>query len=672
VARLSAVKRGLYGVRLEDIFGTHRDLPEKIRLSRQGVEIPYHLEPKASGFETGPTLYFLSEGAAINPYGREAVYELEVGVAGRVMDVGEVQPKGPAVTYYWRRLVREENRLYQAGLLNAPDIWLWDLLFAPATKTYPFQVSRLAEVALEPRLMVRLQGGSDLPASPDHHVRIFLNEAFVHEVSWEGKTPRELEMTLPEGVLQEGDNLLTLENVGDTEAAHSMVMLDRFEVLYPSFVEPENGIVEGHFSRSGTAAVRGFDSMPFLLDTTDAPRWLKGLELSDGGIWNWSVESDRRYFAAHTEGLLHPKIEGADIGRLTDESRQADYLVIGPRSFLVEAEPLIAHRRRRGLRVVPVDIELIYDEFGFGESTPDAVQRFLTYTYHHWKMPHPRYVLLLGDATYDYKDYLKTGVVNQVPSYPLKTTFLWTVSDPAFAFVNGDDALPDMAIGRLPGSSIESLRDMVTKIVDYETGDTRPDGSVVLIADNADRAGNFPADAEKLANEILTGKKLQKIYLDDMDRGSVSTAIIDAFDRGVFVMSYLGHGGIGLWASENIFNTGQVESLSPQSHQPLVFTMNCLNGYFHFPYFDALGEKLLEVGDKGAIATFSPSGLSLNRPAQIYQREILREIFHGGHTRLGDAVLAAQGNYAEAGVFPELLSIFHLFGDPALELRSRD
>jgi hypothetical protein len=36
---------------------------------------------------------------------------------------------------------------------------------------------------------------------------------------------------------------------------------------------------------------------------------------------------------------------------------------------------------------------------------------------------------------------------------------------------------------------------------------------------------------------------------------------------------------------------------------------------------------------------------------------------------LGDAVVAAQRTYADSGAFPELLSIYHLFGDPALRLR---
>ena len=44
--------------------------------------------------------------------------------------------------------------------------------------------------------------------------------------------------------------------------------------------------------------------------------------------------------------------------------------------------------------------------------------------------------------------------------------------------------------------------------------------------------------------------------------------------------------------------------------------MNCLNGYFHFPYFNSLSKELVKAEGKGALATFSPSGLSLNGPVQ--------------------------------------------------------
>jgi len=98
--------------------------------------------------------------------------------------------------------------------------------------------------------------------------------------------------------------------------------------------------------------------------------------------------------------------------------------------------------------------------------------------------------------------------------------------------------------------------------------------------------------------------------------------------------------------------------------------MNCLNGYFHFPIFDSLAEALLKAEDKGAIAAFSPSGMSLDAPAHAYHRAVLEELLRGNHERLGDAILKAQAEYLETGVLPELLSIYHLFGDPAMILGS--
>ncbi|HEX9723842.1 MAG TPA: C25 family cysteine peptidase, partial [Vicinamibacteria bacterium] len=78
--------------------------------------------------------------------------------------------------------------------------------------------------------------------------------------------------------------------------------------------------------------------------------------------------------------------------------------------------------------------------------------------------------------------------------------------------------------------------------------------------------------------------------------------------------------------------------------------------------------EIVKAPGKGAVAAFSPSGLSLDAPAHQFHKLLLEELFNHPHPRLGDAVLAAQGAYAETGSFPELLTIYHLFGDPAMTL----
>ena len=671
LVRFATTERGLYEVKFEDLPGNRRPVQANaLRLSRQGKSVAFHLEPDPARFSPGSRMYFLSDGAKANPYGREALYELELGGGGTLMPVSPAVPSGEAALSYRREMEREENRFYQAGLVDAPDLWLWDALFAPATKSYTFEVANLAHPSDGSRLSVWLQGASDFDADPDHHVRAYVNGSLVGEVRWEGKEPRGIVAALLPGILKDGGNVLELESVSDTGAPYSMVFLDRFSVEHPRQLLADAGRLEGTWTESGTATVSGVGSPAHVLDVTEEPpRWLSGSVSPAAGAVSFRAEAGRRYLVASQGAVFRPEVRRASSSGLKRERSGAEYLVIGPREFLTEAGLLLDLRRRQGLRAKAVAVEDVYEEFGFGEMSPEAIHRFLAYAYHRWPAPSVRYVLLLGDASYDYKDYLGTGVANRVPALPVRTSFLWTASDPTLAAVNGDDILPDLAVGRLPAASRSELRTMIEKVVAYETGEASLSQALVLVADNADQAGDFVTNAEEIAGGVLAGSDVRKLYLHELGAAAVRRGILEAFDEGASLMSYVGHGGIHLWAQENIFNKSDLASLSNQSQQPLLVTVNCLNGYFHFPYFNSLAEEALKAEGRGAIAAFSPSGLSVNEPAHLFHRALLSEVFNRDHERLGDAFLAAQEAYAASGAFPELLSIYHLLGDPALSIR---
>ncbi len=647
LARLVTHERGLYAVAL----GTRRSFD--LRLSRLGVDVPFVIRDGV--------LYFWSEGAQLNPYGGEAVYELESGVSGPTMSQVPAKPLGRATSWYWHSEELEENRYYQAGLLDAEDLWLWDVVMSGTTKEFVFETRDLGSDRSS-QLSVWLQGTSDFPDVEDHHVRVGVNGIVVGETRWDGKRAERVELDLPDGALVAGPNRLTIENIGDTGARYSMLMLDRFEVRYPRSGVMQGPVLDGVWEAA--AEVRGVSSAVHVLDVTSPgePRWLTGFDVDGHGTLRFRTEPDHRYAVVNEARTAETRpARATSLGK----RHGVDYLVLGPRSFLAAARPLLEHRREQGLRVEAVAIEDIYDAFGHGEMRPEALRDFLSYAYHEWAPPSLRYVLLLGDGSYDFKDYLGTGVKNHVPPYMVKTSYLWTASDPMYASVNGDDRLPDLAIGRLPASSAAELERMVQKILAYERG-SNPETSIVLVTDDADAAGNFRADAEDLARDVLGRFATKTIHLDELGRARTREEILSSLDEGASVVSYMGHGGIHLWAEENIFNTADVASLSEQAYQPLLLTMNCLNGYFHFPYFDSLAEAMLKADRKGAIAALSPSGLSLNAPAHRYHRAVLQEVLHGGHRRLGDAIMEAQKRYLEEGSLPELLSIYHLFGDPAL------
>lgn len=384
VVRLHTDEEGLYAVRFEEAFGRGRGFRTRsLRLSRKGKPVAFHVEPHADRFGPGSTLFFVSEGGAANPYGREAVYELEAGSANAVMESLQAAPSGEPTSFYWKTLRREENHFYQAALLEAPDLWLWDLLFAPETKSYAFSMNGLVPSGGAPRLRVWLQGVSDfVDSASDHHLRLSVNGGLVHETSWDGRTARELSVELPSGLLREGVNHLEIENVGDTEAPYSMVMLDRFEVRYPSEPMAQNGMLEGTWGASGEARVSGM-GQAYVLDVTDSsPQWLSGAEVDAHGALRFRAQAGRGYLAVGADAVLRPRVTKARATGLRSERHGVDYLVIGPATFLQAARPLLELRRSEGLRVKAVSIEDVASDFGFGEQTPEAIRAFIAHAYH--------------------------------------------------------------------------------------------------------------------------------------------------------------------------------------------------------------------------------------------------------------------------------------------------
>lgn len=667
VARLAVRDPGLYAVVFEELL-TGRGVPlADLALSRQGEPVAYHVEPAGRRFERGSVLYFASDGAALNPHGADAVYELSLGGGGVPMPVVSGAPHGAAVPHYWQRDLHEVNRLYQPTLLTASDLWFWDYVPSRQVKSYPFAVDALAATGEPARLQVWLHGGSDYPADPDHHLRVSVNGFPLGEASWDGKQPFVVEQDVAPGVLHDGENALELENLGDTGASYSLAILDRFVLSYPRRLVAAAGEIQGWFGSGGGARVQGLGPGSLVLDTTEeVAGWLTGTEAA-GAELSFRVEPGRRYLAVAASSVRRPEVRPALPNDLRDPHRRADYLLIAPREFLGVAEPLLAQRRRQGLESEAVAIEDVFDEFGHGEGHPEALRSFLGHAYHSWEKP-PRYVLLLGDATYDFTGEYGTGIGNQVPPYLVKDAYMWTVSDPAYASVNGDDLLPDLALGRLPAQSLEQAETLVQKVLAWEQRGFDLSGRAVLIADNADAAGDFENEANRTAG-LLSGREVERLYLSQLG-GGMRPAIVAAFDGGSSLMSYFGHGSTAIWASENVFNVRDVPNLAAQDQQPLLLTMNCLNGYFHLPAGNnSLSEELLKAEGKGVVGAFSPSSLSVSWAAGLYHQAVVEELVSGRHERLGDAVLAAQVRYADLGARTELLAVYQLLADPAMRLK---
>jgi hypothetical protein len=227
-------------------------------------------------------------------------------------------------------------------------------------------------------------------------------------------------------------------------------------------------VLRGEWTESGTAAVTGLGGAGFVLDVEDSlPRWLSGVEATSSDL-SFRAEGGRRYLVVAAASVKTPSVKKPLRSRLRNPQAGAEWLLVAPEEFLAAAAPLVALRQSQGLKAKAVSLEEVEQEFGDGEHSPSALKAFLEYAYQGWPKPTLRYVVLLGDGSYDPKDYLKTGVKDRISPYILETSYLWTASDPAYAAVNGEDLVPDLAVGRLPAGSLEQAQALVDRIVAFE------------------------------------------------------------------------------------------------------------------------------------------------------------------------------------------------------------
>ena len=247
VAQLVVKDRGLQALAYEDVFPVRPEgmRAAGLRLSRQGEDVAFHVEPDPARFAPGSTALLPERGIRPEPLRQTPCTSSRRASRERSWPSTfcSVRRSAPVDAYY-ATVRMEKNVYYQAGLLNAPDLWLWDLVVSPVEKSYAFTADHVS-AARPAYVSISLQGASDFTDVVDHHVRVSVNGTYLGEASWDGKEPKSLDLEIGPGVIREGANTLELENVGDTGASYSLVFLNRYSVRYPRALVASGGTLEG-------------------------------------------------------------------------------------------------------------------------------------------------------------------------------------------------------------------------------------------------------------------------------------------------------------------------------------------------------------------------------------------------------------------------------------------
>ena len=662
--------------------------PQFLQLFLEGEEQTMWVPGKGDGsFDSWDAIEFYGTGVDTPWTGTQTYWLVEGGEPGQRVAVSlpAIGQRAELESFPFT-VERKERTIYFAALKNGEA----ENFFGPLVTNTPVEpvvsLRHLDSAKDEAQLEVSLQGVTQGP----HQVKILLNAIEVGRVSFLGQELGTASFAVPMSWLQEGENVVTLAaEGGETDVC----LVDVIRITYWHTYMADADILEftvpvqpGTALGTSVQESLGFPAFPILgrqrvtvggfssplirlVDVTDPKqtRVLAGLVRQQGagyaitvGVSGWGAP---RTLLALTVAQVKPVAaiqannpsvwHGADSG--------AEVLIITHQDFLASVEPLKALREAEGYSVAVVDVEDIYDEFAFGAKTPWALRDFLEWASEQWQTE-PRFVLLVGDASFDPRNYLGLGNFDLVPTRLVETTFLETASDDWFADFDFD-GVPELAVGRLPVRTPQEADTVVAKIVSYEQEQGSAWRQEVLLVADENQGSDFEQASAELKALLPVELTVWEIFRGQSGAGA-KMELLTRLNQGQLLVNYLGHGSVEVWRG-NLLTSEDARGLTNGSQLPFFVGLTCLNGFFHDLYTESLAEALLKADEGGAVAVWTSSGLTTPAGQLELTQELLRLLYGGQGLTVGEAVAKAKA----AVIDPDVRRTWIFFGDPVMRLQ---
>lgn len=367
------------------------------------------------------------------------------------------------------------------------------------------------------------------------------------------------------------------------------------------------------------------------------------------------------------------KVENQNLHALAN----APYIIISHPDFLAQARRLADFRKSNdNLDGIVVTTSQIYHEFSSGIPDPAALRDFIRMFYERSIQPSdsPRYVLLFGDASYDYKNRISNNT-NYVPTFQSENSVSLLVSycsDDFFSFLDpGEGTLAgsefaDVGVGRIPVRDADEARGMVDKVIRYSTAGVVTDETfcagtnntrlgdwrnvLCFVADDQDR-NLHQRQNEKILTIVQQNQpvyNIEKIISDAYQQVStpggqrypdVNDAINKRMERGALLVNYTGHGGELGWAAESILNNEMINSWDNLNNMPAFITATCEFSRHDDPQRTSAGEFVLLNQNGGGICLFTTVRVAFAIDNELINSDMIRHFFapiNGEMPRVGD------------------------------------
>ena len=338
-------------------------------------------------------------------------------------------------------------------------------------------------------------------------------------------------------------------------------------------------------------------------------------------------------------------------------------------------QPLIEWRRRMGWTVEVLRVA--------NNANNAAIKAAIQEAYDDWEIP-PEMIIICGDTDgphpMGFWDHRTQG------QYPYE-------SDHDYVMLEGNDVLPDAAIGRFPFYEINAgtgrLADIVNKIVSYESDPYIGQGAergwqkrAALFAGDS-RSGVSSIDVLKWTKELLNRNGYNRFYelywSAQNQQPDGREWIPQVFSYGIGFYVYRG------WANMNNFPHAAASALRNERMLPFVMLPTCNTGDFAEHGADQFyyTERMLFNPTGGGIAAVGSGGATHTAYNNLFTAAGFRSLFGSKNPYIGWALMNAKielyQHYFDRGDIPHHEQpdlegwlcetyIFNLMGDPATEL----
>jgi len=672
--KLQVQQTGWYRVTQPELVAAGFDPSSDARLLQlyvDGAEVPVRLSGEGARLSANDTLEFYGVALDTPTTGARIYYLINGTTAGKRISAKRNKIKlgdqnwteSSGLRSFAFTAERREKLIYSPRLLNGDASNIFGALIFTDPTEQTLAVKNLDREAATPvQLEVALQGLT----AQGHEVHIMLNGADIGSMTFNASEHPTAKFTVNRSWLHEGDNTVSLASRnGDADIS----FVDYVRLTYAHRYRADNNALRFSMPGGGVVRVDGLTTAHIrVVDITDpnSPIELATSGSPSGAGYAVKVQalgSDTRTLMAFADDMAaHPASIAANAAsNWNAASNGADLVIITHKDFRQAIEPLAALRRSQGLSVAVVEVEDVYDEFSFGAHTPSAIKAFLMNAVGTWARK-PAYLLLVGDSSWDPRNFMDQGDNDYVPTKLIDTGYLETASDDWLVDFTGQGHA-DMALGRLPGRTAAEVGLMVSKIMAYEQERelNLPLRGAVMVADNGFESMSAQTSALLPATVVTQSLNRADIGNDDLMRGQ----LVEALNQGPMIVNFYGHGSVSVWTGAGVLDSDLAGTLTNANRSSIYLMMTCLNGYAHDAYVDSLSESVLKAPNGGAVAVWASSGYTATNPQFEINSQFYRLLFGGQPLRLGEAAREAKQATSDLDVRRTWI----LLGDPTMRVR---